>query len=119
MKNKNNSGVEGKKRQAIFDGLTPNDQAMPALQAVYGDESDSEDINVSREDRKDGYHDANKEPSENSGTEDGEITDTDYSPVAEEGTPVDPVAPPINVVNGIDLINGAGAELLDEDEEQR
>jgi hypothetical protein len=35
---------------------------------------------------------------------------TEVNPVAEEGTPVDPVAPPTDIVNGTDLLNGYNGE---------
>jgi hypothetical protein len=37
----------------------------------------------------------------------------DISPVAEEGTPVDPAAPPTDIVNGTDLLNGYTGETDD------
>jgi hypothetical protein len=36
--------------------------------------------------------------------------DPNVSPVAEEGTPVDPAAPPTDIVNGTDLLNGYDGE---------
>jgi hypothetical protein len=39
---------------------------------------------------------------------------TDISPVAAEGTPVDPVAPPTEIVNGTDLLNGYNGTAEDQ-----
>jgi hypothetical protein len=79
-------------RAEAVQGLSPNDQASSAIDMVYGQSltSRSEDEVMNAE----------------SGIGMDEVSALEVSPVAEEGTPVDPVAPPTDIVNGTDLLNG-------------
>jgi hypothetical protein len=44
----------------------------------------------------------------------GEEPNPDISPTELEGTPVDPVAPPTEIVNGTDLLNGYNGTVDEE-----
>lgn len=76
----------GRSRVAL-GGLSPNDEATPALESAYA-ETDTRPSRV----------------------DDVERTDVAPTLEAEEGTPVDPAAPKDEIVHGTDLLNGYGKE---------
>ncbi|WP_438434761.1 hypothetical protein [Gorillibacterium sp. sgz500922] len=105
--------------QNVFGGTTPNDLATPAWNAVEGDGlSGAPD----REEPTDAFHSgrafAQEGPEAYDPDEPVGAIDLAAVPDADEiaaDSPVDPAAPPTDVVNGTDLLNGAGADDPDDD----
>ncbi|MEO3945445.1 hypothetical protein [Gorillibacterium sp. CAU 1737] len=90
--------------EPLLGGSSPNDTVNPAWNAVYGEDLRSSSEAGNREEVL---------PEEPVGP-----IDLAAVPDADEiapGSPVDPAAPLTEVVNGIDLLNGTGADDPDDD----
>lgn len=85
-----------------FQELSPKDAATPSMQMVYG-QGAANDPDSLMDDFEDDY------PFHNDTMDDGEALQEDPL-VAEEGTPVDPAAPPTEIFHGTDLLNGYNGE---------
>ncbi|NOU96752.1 hypothetical protein GC093_26545 [Paenibacillus sp. LMG 31456] len=89
-------------RSEEIQELSPKDAATPLMDMVYGQASASDPDSL-MDDFEDDY------PFHNDTIEDEESFQEDNL-VAEEGTPVDPAAPPTEIFHGTDLLNGYNGE---------
>jgi len=105
--------------QSRFGGISSNDLVTPAWKAVEGGE---ERAAADLEETPDAILSGGAAAPENSAAYDAnepvDAIDLAAVPDADEiaaNSPVDPAAPLTNVFNGIDLLNGAGADDPDDD----
>lgn len=104
--------------KSVFGGNSPNDLVTPAWNAVAGDDSNPRN----REGKPNFCHSGTASPPMDSAADDREepigTIDLAAVPDADDiaaNSPVDPAAPLTEVVNGTDLLNGAGADDPDDD----
>ncbi|MCR8631335.1 hypothetical protein [Paenibacillus radicis (ex Xue et al. 2023)] len=101
---KENNGLNksSESRSEEIQELSPKDEATRSMQMVYGQASASDPDSLT-DDFEDDY------PFHNDTLDEGDQFQED-SLVAEEGTPVDPAAPPTEIFHGTDLLNGYNGE---------